>query len=312
MDRDANYVTVGAFVVLVVAMATVFVLWYTNARDSRDYERYEIYFTGSVSGLNEGSTVRYLGVNVGRVSRIALDPRAGDRVLAVVDLASDTPVNEHTLARLTPQGVTGLLFIDLAQSPPNQRGVSPDVPSQKYPVIRSMPSNLDLFLNGLPDLVAQANDVITRIGGLLSDENMAAMNATLANIRATSDTLPGTSRDVARLVAELRGTITEAQAAAASVNRMLEEVGPEVGPSAKRLREASDNLASITGRVDRLLKTREPELDRFTSTGLGDFETLVRESRDAVAEVRELARTLRENPSGLLYEKAPTGVEIQR
>jgi phospholipid/cholesterol/gamma-HCH transport system substrate-binding protein len=210
-----------------------------------------------------------------------------------VDLASDTPVNRNTLARLTPQGVTGLLFIDLAQAPPNQRGVSPDVPSQRYPVIRSMPSNLDLFLNGLPDLVASANDVITRIAGLLNDENVAAMNATLANVRAASDTLPGTSRDVARLVAELRGTVTEAQAA-------------------KRLREASDNLASITGRVDKLLKTREPELDRFTSTGLGDFEQLVRESRDAVAEVRELARTLRENPSGLLYEKAPTGVEIQR
>lgn len=312
MDRDANYVTVGAFVVLVVAMATVFVLWYTNARDSRDYERYEIYFTGSVSGLNEGSTVRYLGVNVGRVARIELDPRAGDRVLVLVELAADTPVNDHTLARLTPQGVTGLLFIDLAQAPPNQRGVSPDVPSQRYPVIRSMPSNLDLFLNGLPDLVAQANDVITRIGGLLNDENIAAMNATLANVRAASDTLPGTSRDVARLVAELRGTITEAQAAAASVNELLDRVGPEVGPSAQRLREASENLASITGRVDRLLKTREPELDRFTSTGLGDFEQLVRESRDAVAEVRELARTLRENPSGLLYEKAPTGVEIQR
>lgn len=312
MDRDANYVTVGAFVVLVIAMATVFVLWYTNARDSREYQRYEIYFTGSVSGLNEGSTVRYLGVNVGRVSRIELDPRAADRVLVLVELASDTPVNRNTLARLTPQGVTGLLFIDLAQAPPNQRGVSPDVPSQKYPVIRSMPSNLDLFLNGLPDLVASANDVITRIAGLLNDENVAAMNATLANVRAASDTLPGTTRDVARLVAELRGTVTEAQAAAASVNRMLDEVGPEVGPSAKRLREASDNLASITARVDRLLKTREPELDRFTSTGLGDFEQLVRESRDAVAEVRELARTLRENPSGLLYEREPTGVEIQR
>lgn len=312
MDRDANYVTVGAFVVLVLAMATVFVLWYTNARDRRDYERYEIYFTGSVSGLNEGSTVRYLGVNVGRVARIELDPRAADRVLVLVDLAADTPVNEHSLARLTPQGVTGLLFIDLAQAPANLRGASPDVPSQKYPVIRSIPSNLDLFLNGLPDLVAQANNVITRIAGLLNDENIAAMNATLANVRAASETLPGTSRDVARLVAELRGTVTEAQAAAASVNRLLDDVGPEVGPSAKRLREASESLASITARVDRLLKSREPELDRFTSTGLGDFEQLVRESRDAVAEVRELARTLRENPSGLLYEKAPTGVEIQR
>ena len=43
---------------------------------TRDYTRYEIYFEGSVSGLNRGSTVRYLGVEVGRVVAIRIDKRA--------------------------------------------------------------------------------------------------------------------------------------------------------------------------------------------------------------------------------------------
>ena len=30
MDRDANYVAVGAFVLLVIAMAVSFVFWYTD------------------------------------------------------------------------------------------------------------------------------------------------------------------------------------------------------------------------------------------------------------------------------------------
>ena len=50
MDRDTNYVAVGAFVLLVIAMAVGFVLWYTEREDKRDYHRYEIYFAGSVSG----------------------------------------------------------------------------------------------------------------------------------------------------------------------------------------------------------------------------------------------------------------------
>ena len=50
MEREANYVAVGAFIVLVVAMAVGFVFWYSEARDSRDYNLYEIYFAGSVSG----------------------------------------------------------------------------------------------------------------------------------------------------------------------------------------------------------------------------------------------------------------------
>ena len=70
MEREANYVAVGAFVLLVLAMAILFVYWYSDARDQRTFKRYEIYFDGSVSGLAVGGQVRYLGVDVGRVVRI--------------------------------------------------------------------------------------------------------------------------------------------------------------------------------------------------------------------------------------------------
>ena len=70
MDRDAHYVTIGAFVLLVLAMATGFVMWYSDTRERRDQTRYEIYFRGTVSGLSDGAAVRYLGVDVGRVEML--------------------------------------------------------------------------------------------------------------------------------------------------------------------------------------------------------------------------------------------------
>ena len=94
MDREANYTAVGLFVVLVAALAVAFVLWYSDSGDRREYERYEVYFGGSVSGLNEGSTVRYLGVNVGRVAKIRLDPRNGKRVLVLVDVDHFKTLND--------------------------------------------------------------------------------------------------------------------------------------------------------------------------------------------------------------------------
>ena len=67
MEREANYAAVGAFVLLVIAMAGLFVYWYADGREHHQYTRYEVYFQGSVSGLTRGSTVRYLGVDIGRV-----------------------------------------------------------------------------------------------------------------------------------------------------------------------------------------------------------------------------------------------------
>src|SRR5262245_28870597 len=110
MEREANYAAVGAFVVAVVVLAGLFVYWYSDARDHRDYTRYEIYFDGSVSGLTRGAPVRYLGVDVGRVFTMRIDPRDSSRVQVVADIDSTTPISTKTVAELSLQGVTGVLF----------------------------------------------------------------------------------------------------------------------------------------------------------------------------------------------------------
>ena len=312
MDRDANYVAVGAFVVVVLAMATGFVLWYTNSTERREYQRYEVYFSGSVSGLNEGSTVRYLGVNVGKVARIRLDPRAADRVLALIDVERAAPVTKDTLAKLTLQGVTGLLVIDLSQSPKNAVAASPEVPSQGYPVIRSVPSDFDLFVSGMPELVADATRVTRRLNVLLGEDNLAAVRAVATNLRAATEPLPGTMRDAARLVAELRAAVAEAHAVAQSANRLVGSAAPEFGTAVTRLKDAAAHLADASRRVDELLQRHEADIDQIAGRGLADVEQLARESRDAAAEIRELARSLHEQPSRLLYEPPKAGVEIPR
>ena len=68
MERDAKYAAVALFALACIAAAVAFVWWYTGRGDRRDYTPYEIYFEGTVSGLSEGSPVRYLGVDVGRVT----------------------------------------------------------------------------------------------------------------------------------------------------------------------------------------------------------------------------------------------------
>src|SRR5450631_3541954 len=139
MDRDANYVAVGAFVLLVIAMALSFVFWYTDQQDKRTYQRYEIYFQGSVSGLTAGSPVRYLGVDVGKVVRILLDPEQRKRVLVIADIDSSAPIDGRTLASLSLQGITGLLYIDLQQDKNTVESGSL-AQGQRYPLIRSVPS----------------------------------------------------------------------------------------------------------------------------------------------------------------------------
>src|SRR4051812_25663674 len=304
MEREANYTAVGAFVLLVATMAALFVYWYAGSADSRDFKRYEIYFQGSVSGLNRGSTVRYLGVEVGRVVAIRIDKRASDRVQVVADIDAGTPISDDTLASLSLQGITGLLYIDLLAHADTKRRMDP-VPSEQYPVIDSVQSSFDLFLASLPDLVGRASRV-------LSDENIAAFTRTMTNLEKTSASLPATMKDAAQVVAQMNAALSDMRAAAAGARSFVDSAGPNLTVASERLRGISESLANTSANLDQLLSEHRQDVGLFLRDSLPEMERLLRDSRQAAQEFRELSRSLKADPSQLLYESNYRGVEIPR
>jgi phospholipid/cholesterol/gamma-HCH transport system substrate-binding protein len=304
MDRDANYVAVGAFVLLVTAMAASFVLWYTNQEDKRIYLRYEIYFPGSVSGLTAGSPVRYLGVDVGKVSSIMIDPQQRNRVLVVADIESTAPIDGRTRASLSLQGITGLLFIDLEEDH-KATAASRLAEGLHYPVIQSAPGVFDVFLSNLPGLSSHLVELVDRFNQVFSDENVRSFKATLDNARLASERLPATLRDVQALVADVRHTTGEVQGAEA-------HAAPDIESAIANIRHVSDNLASTSDRLEHFVADNEPGVSRFTHQSLPELEQLLRESREAARDFRDLSRSLKQNPSQLIYEPNYRGVEVAK
>jgi phospholipid/cholesterol/gamma-HCH transport system substrate-binding protein len=311
MDRDANYFAVGAFVLLVIAMAVSFVFWYTDQREKRSYERYEIYFAGTVSGLNAGSPVRYLGVDVGRVARISIDPERRNRVQVIADIESTAPIDGRTQASLSLQGITGLLFIDLQQDH-NATSMGPLAQGINYPVIRSAPSDFDVLLSNLPALSTHLVEVADRFNQVFSDENVRSLRATLDNARLASERLPGAVREVQELVAEVRHTNQEVQGAAADLRGIEAHTAPDIETAMTNIRHLSDNLAKTSDRLERFMADNEPGVSRFTHQSLPEFEQLLRESRQAARDFRDLSRSLKQNPSQLIYEPTYRGVEVAK
>jgi phospholipid/cholesterol/gamma-HCH transport system substrate-binding protein len=311
MEREANYAAVGAFVLLVALLGSLFVYWYSDSREHRDYHRYEIYFTGSVSGLEKGAAVRYLGVPVGRVNDLRIDPRDSSRAEVVVDIDATTPISEHTVAELQLQGVTGLLYIDLSEDRAGTRA-APPVASLRYPVIRSAPSRFDVFLAGLPEVLAAVGNLVDRASRVLSDDNVAAVTEAIGNLDKAAGGLPRTVHDLNALISELRGATSELAATASAAHGMLTSVDPEVRTAAQRLHAIADNLADASGQLDKAITENRQDIRAFTRDGLPEIERFVREGRAAARDIRELSNSLRENPAQLLYQPPERGVEIPK
>ncbi|HKW54755.1 MAG TPA: MlaD family protein, partial [Stellaceae bacterium] len=155
METRANYVAVGAFVLLLLAGAVVALLWLARGQFNRESTYYDIYFSGSVTGLAQGSAVRYNGIQIGRVVEIRIDPQNTSQVRATIEVDQAAAViKSDVVASLEVQGLTGAAFIEITGgsqgAPPLQRREG-----ERYPVIASRPSGLQQVVTSAPEALAR-------------------------------------------------------------------------------------------------------------------------------------------------------------
>ena len=311
MERDAKYATLALFTLACVAAAVAFIWWYSGRGDQRDYQTYEIYFQGTVSGLSKGSPVRYLGVDVGRVTYLGVDKAEPGRVKVIVDIDSSAPISGGTLAKLGLLGLTGLLYIDLQQNP-DTSGARALQQGTQYPVIPSRKSSIEASIERLPEILGQATEVLARIELVLSDENVRSVGQTLAHVEQATEDLPATIAEARALATDLRGISKSTLELTNRLNQTLGKAQPDLEATLANARVASEKLARTADSLDRLLNQNEGGLGKSAGASVAELQQLVIDARGASNEVRELARTLRERPSSVLFEPKAAGVEIPR
>ena len=87
---------------------------------------------------------------------------------------------------------------------------------------------------------------------------------------------------------------------------------PGIRETVQRLGVVAENLASSSAQLDRFMTDNAGPVSEFTRNGLPEIERLVEESRAAADELRALSRSLRDDPSQLIYPPSPRGVEVPR
>lgn len=311
MEREANYTAVGAFVILVAVMAALFVYWYSEGRDRRNYQPYEIYFVGSVTGLTEGSSVRYMGVEVGKVRRIQLDRRSAERIQVIAEIDDSTPMTDKTTAELSLLGITGLLYIDLRQNTKGKETL-PAVASERYPVINTLRSTFDTFLDSLPEIAASAAELLERAQQIFSSENTTALADMVKNLHDTSRKLPATMQHVDTLLSELTSTSREARQLASSLKGTANEVTPAIRQLSDRLTATAANLEAATASIGEFVAENRVNVGQFTRDGLPQLQRTLEEASHAAESIRDLSRSLKENPSQLIFQRERGGVEVPR
>jgi len=207
---------IGAFVVisLVVFLGIIYLL----GAQARYFERkYDLVaeFT-EVGGLIEGATVRLAGVQIGRVTNVALAPQAGGKVRVTLTIArrfSDR-IRQNSEARIVTQGLLGDKLVEITMGMPDSRPLEPGSTLQSrepFEVGRMFAEGTDA-LSAITTLVLSLQASLDRLNtaGTLED-----LDAAVKSTRRVTERLEGLGRD---------GAFGDVAAAARSARRITEQV----------------------------------------------------------------------------------------
>ncbi len=263
METKANYALIGAFVLMAVVTVIGFVLWLGSSQLNRDYTEYDVVFQGPVT-LEEGASVRYIGIKVGEVTSVRIDNRDTSKVRARLRIDKSTPVKADSTAIIDFAGITGVTFVQI-NAGSDQAGPLRVQPYQTIAEIEAGPTPLAALFDGGTQIINQVENALTQAGTLLTDENIAALSSTLNNIETITATL-----------ADDDGVIL---AQAVETMAALERAGD-------RLAVASDAATRVAGSVEGELQTLNAELKLLVAelnTATSEASLTLVESRRAIA-----------------------------
>jgi phospholipid/cholesterol/gamma-HCH transport system substrate-binding protein len=314
METRADYVLVGGFVLAILACLVVAVLWLARVQFNAAAATYDIFLTGSVTGLTPGAPVRYNGIPVGRVTDVQLDPQNQQRVRVTVEVNTRTPIKVDAVASLEVQGLTGGAFIEIS-------GGSPDAPplerqpGERHPVIASRPSGLQQVVTSAPEVLSRLIVLADRLNEILDEHNQAAMAETLENVRRFTATLAARSGDIDATIADGAAAVRDLRLAIAATSKTADELrqlvapGGELVQALKGIDATSRRASEVAGHLDALVQENRQPVRDFSQRGLSEMQQLVADARALVAEMTRIADTLRRDPARFLYGERREGYQ---
>lgn len=317
METKANYVLIGAFVLLAAAAVMLFTLWIAGTPLNRDYSDYDVVFEGPVNGLTEGGEVRFNGIKVGEVTRLNLDRTDPNKVIARIRVDAQTPVRTDSVAQLNFLGITGVTFIQiLAGNPDSPMLVSQDF--QPPPVIYTSRTLVDELFQGGQDLLGVSGDTIKKINEMLSEENLAHMSATLAAIdkaatKIASDdglvdsatiALKSINTAAVSLDSAARAVDTAANSIGGDVSRLSAEATETLGQLEPVIADARVAMQDVNGAVAQINRNLAPA----ATAALEQIGHTAIDVQSTIARLQSLLSQIEQDPSRFVYQQ-PQPVE---
>jgi phospholipid/cholesterol/gamma-HCH transport system substrate-binding protein len=314
METRANYVAVGAFVLVMIFLAFVAVLWREGLEYGEQAKRYYVFFRGSVAGLDKGSKVQYNGIPVGKVVDIRVDPDNLEQIEVTVEIDTRiVHIKSDARAFLDANILNGIATIQIRGGTQEASDLKPES-GHKYPVIKAGRSELEEVKASLPELLADLKETTHSLNALLDENNRQAVSDTLQNLRTITGAFVAPARAVNDVVDNANKAVLELKSFFHEVDRSYTEKGGLKDQLSMTLGDAdrlAKNLVDTSHQLQQVISENRSGIRNFTQNTMAQVSDLVSDMQRFVDGLSRFAAEVERNPSRLLSGERQDGYRPQ-
>jgi phospholipid/cholesterol/gamma-HCH transport system substrate-binding protein len=319
MERNASYAFVGFVTLALIVGLMGFAFWMLKTDLNQTSRTYDVVFYTPVNGLTKGGEVHFNGIKVGEVTDLKLGVNNPKEVVATVRLDAETPVRADSRATLEPQGVTGLVFIQITPGTEKAGLMIERTPGYDHPVIKADAGTLDRLLAGSGSVLESALESLNRINKLMSERNIKNVSDSLENIE-------NLTQNVAELTEELKGrkqllddahdTMIAAKGTAEAITRLSDTTNVVMANRAPVTLDGIDlataKLAKAAEDLSSLANSLEKPANEVSDSTLPQVEESLRNINEAANALNDLVIEARSSPQGLITKARPKEREVKQ
>jgi phospholipid/cholesterol/gamma-HCH transport system substrate-binding protein len=300
MENRSHALMTGFFTIALLIAAVLAGIWFN--RDRVERVPYLIATTTSIPGLNPQATVRYRGLEVGKVHDIGFNPAVPGQIVIRLAVDPEAPITTTTFAKLGYQGVTGIAFIQLDD---DQTG-SPLLKSDKdhIAVIPLRKGFLDQLEERGAAVLQKTEEIATQLDKLISPENQKIMIGAFDKIGKTAEAYGAIPKQLEPTLARLPELSRKAEQSMASFN----ELSASATKMTRNIDQLTTTLQAPDGQIARLTQTMDRvggSLEGVTSDleldTLPHLVAMTEEARTSLRAVKRTATSFSDRPQSILF-----------
>ena len=291
MDTKINFFKIGLFVSSLFTLLVIFIFWLGKyGLEDKKYDDYSIFFSESVSGLNIGSSIKFMGFEVGTVKDIKINPYNSEEIQIDIQIQKGTPIKEDNYAILGNLGITGLKYIELKGGSNNSKLLGENQYGMK--VIKSKTSALTTFVDSTEDITKEITILLGQMKKVLNDENISNFSSLLSkseksmeNIEQFSAYLVKNEKKIDELINSMKNFANTGNSSFASV------------------KTSADSFKELTTKIKEEFDKGTFDLKGMSSESFENLNSLLKNLENNLNLTQDLINNINESPSDLLLKQ---------